>query len=39
MLQSGKVEKRTKMWKIELMRQILIKTDLAIEAEVHILKS
>ena len=39
MLENGQVEKRTKIWKIELMQQMLIKTKPAIETEVDILKT
>ena len=39
MFQNRKLEKRTKIWKIDLMRQMLIKIGAAIEAEVEILKT
>ena len=37
MLQNGKVEKTTKILKIELLRQMLIKIEPAIEIEVDVL--
>ena len=37
MLQNGKVEKTTKILKIELLRQMLIKTEPAIEIGVDVL--
>ena len=39
MFQNRKLEKRTKIWKIDLMRQMFIKIGAAIEAEVEILKT
>ena len=39
MLQNGKLEKRTKIWKTELMRQMLVEIKPTIETEVDILKT